>query len=166
MNKSLIAILMSALVAAPAFAQTPTPATAPSTMHLMCKDGTTVEATTTRGECRGHGGIDKKAMAKMSSDTPAKDAPMADKSAKPMPMQIGDKATKAMPMEKPSKAAPSPMEQAAGGGDGKVWMNDSTKVYHCQGDRFYGKTKHGEYVTEAEAKTKGAHASHGKACSK
>jgi hypothetical protein len=40
-------------------------------------------------------------------------------------------------------------------GTGKVWVNTDTKVYHKEGDRWYGKTKHGEYMTEDEAIQKG-----------
>lgn len=52
---------------------------------------------------------------------------------------------------------------APGGGDGKVWVNTKSKAYHCEGTEFYGKTKTGEYMTEADAKAKG---NRGKACGK
>ena len=34
---------------------------------------------------------------------------------------------------------------------GMVWVTRRTKVYHVQGDRWYGKTKHGEWMTEEDA---------------
>ncbi|MDB5852294.1 MAG: hypothetical protein JWR22_335 [Herminiimonas sp.] len=53
---------------------------------------------------------------------------------------------------------------ATGGGAGKVWVNTDSKVYHCPGTRYYGKTKTGEYMAESEAKSKGNRADHNKAC--
>lgn len=55
---------------------------------------------------------------------------------------------------------------APGGGAGKVWVNTTTKTYHCEGSKHYGKTKAGEYMSEADAKTKGNKAVKGKACAK
>jgi competence protein ComEA len=34
---------------------------------------------------------------------------------------------------------------------GLVWVNTESKIFHVEGDRWYGKTKKGEWMTEAEA---------------
>ena len=72
------------------------------------------------------------------------------------------------PMAPPKAASraktAAPMTAAAGGGAGKVWVNTTSKAYHCEGTKYYGKTKAGEYMSEANAKAKGFHADHKKAC--
>lgn len=138
-----------------AFAQAPAGAPAGSTG--LCKDGSYTTNDTKKGACAGHKGV-KDWFGAAVAAVPAKGAasaaaPAADTS-KAAPAATTKTATKA-----PS-AAP-----AAGGGPGQVWVNTGTKVYHCSGTKYYGKTKQGEYMTEAAAKAAGAHADHGKACS-
>jgi len=91
----------------------------------------------------------------------------------PNPMIATEKepspAPDAKPMEvpkSPSRAVSRPAETAAPGGrDGKVWVNTASKTYHCPGSQYYGKTKAGEYMSEADARARGNRAVHNKACS-
>jgi hypothetical protein len=57
-------------------------------------------------------------------------------------------------------------KQAPGAAPNKVWLNASSKVYHCPTDRYYGRTKGGSYMTEAQAKSAGAHGARGETCFK
>jgi hypothetical protein len=59
-----------------------------------------------------------------------------------------------------TKAAMGP--PAPGGGHGLVWVNSETHVYHKEGSRFYGTTKKGKYMTEAEAMKGGNRAASGR----
>jgi DNA uptake protein ComE-like DNA-binding protein len=42
---------------------------------------------------------------------------------------------------------------------GMVWVNTDTGVYHFEGDRWYGKTKEGKFMTESDAQKAGYRAS-------
>ena len=52
----------------------------------------------------------------------------------------------------------------AGNPDVKVWVNTASGVYHCPGTRWYGATKQGEYMTQAEAQKKGYRPAYGRVC--
>ena len=152
---------------APKSAKASTAATAPQAPARQaaagstgeCKDGTYTSAKSKRGACAGHGGVktwfeETKAAPKSGKAPAAATAPEATAKSTAAP------APRATP-----KSTAAPGEAAPGGGTGKVWVNTSSKIYHCSGDRWYGKTKSGEYMSEADATAKGYRPSRNKPCS-
>jgi hypothetical protein len=110
-----------------------------STVTATCKDGTAFTGTKRSGACRGHGGV----------------------------QSWGATSTATSPVATPPPPAAATSQRSAtspGGGAGQVWVNTASKVYHCPSDRWYGKTKHGSYMSEAQAQAQGARPDHGKAC--
>jgi hypothetical protein len=65
--------------------------------------------------------------------------PPLPKTPKALPAAAAGKSVKTVP------ATPPPA------GKNMVWVNKESKVYHKPGDRWYGKTKQGSYMTESEA---------------
>ncbi len=167
-------------------------AQAPAGSTGECKDGTYTSNATKRGACAGHKGVKtwyatqdaskSEKTPKAAKETKAEKAAEATAAKSAAPAAAGGAAgagamgaagatskmsaapsTSAAPM-KASNKSEMPAMAAAGGGPGKVWVNTSSNVYHCMNDEWYGKTKAGSYMSEADAKAKGAHAAHGKAC--
>ncbi len=148
MSKSIvIASLAAALTLATAsFAQAP--AGAPAGTTGLCKDGSYSSGATRKGACAAHKGVKQWFGATVM-------APASGSAAAPAP---------AAPAAKPVKTASTSASGAASGAPGMVWVNKSTKAYHCSSDKWYGKTRNGEYLSEADARSQGFHASHGKTC--
>lgn len=46
----------------------------------------------------------------------------------------------------------------------RVWVNSTSRVYHCPGSPYYGKTTHGAYETEEAARNEGNRPAGGRAC--
>lgn len=144
---------------------------------VLCKDGT-VSARGGRGACSRHGGI-------ASGGVKEKSSPTARDKAKE---RAREKTHAALKRER--RATTSAEAGAAGATAGarlpavrgrpvpetsgsaapivshadQVWVNLNTKVYHCPGDRWYGKTKVGRYLSESEAIAQGYRPDHGKEC--
>lgn len=141
------------------------PAGAPAGTTGKCKDGTYTSGTKKTSACRGHKGIaawyangsaSPKSAAKSSAASPAQRPTETPQHANPA-------ANSAAPARRTIETRTT---AAAGGAPGLVWVNTSTKVYHCYGTRYYGKTKAGKYMSEADARTAGDHPENGKVCSK
>ena len=129
-------LLLSAILVAGLLLPTVAPdAQTANTVTATCKDGTAFSGATRSGACRGHGGVQSWGAAAIST------APTTSARSK---------------STKPPVAAEAP---------GQVWVNTASKVYHCPGTRWYGKTKRGDFMSEAQAKAQGARPDHGKACS-
>jgi hypothetical protein len=137
MHRCLMLVIAAAGLLLPLALQAQAPA-----ILATCKDGSAFSGTTRSGACRGHGGV-------QSWDT----------TASPTPAPTAGPATS--PASRPT-AAPATRGTSSAG---QVWVNTASKVYHCPGDRWYGKTKAGEYMSEAQAKTSGFRPDHNKACS-
>ncbi len=138
-----MAVVAGLLAAQFAMAQAPAGATG------QCKDGTYSTAASKQGACRGHEGVKEWYAAASAAPAPAAAA------STPVPAKAAT-----------TDASTVSTTQAAGGGPGMVWLNTGTDVYHCPGTQYYGKTKAGSYMSEADAKAKGAHADHNKPCTK
>jgi hypothetical protein len=162
MNASLKWTVLGAALcfAAVSFAQAP--ADAPAGTNGVCKDGTYSQSAVKKGACHGHKGVKEwyaSAPAGAAATAPATASappPAAPPPAAPAPAK--------KPMATGSGAVVPAANAAPGGGPGMVWVNTSSNVYHCPGDRWYGKTKHGQYMSEADAKAKNARPDHGKSC--
>ncbi len=153
-----------------AMAQAPTGSTG------QCKDGTYSTAAKKAGACSGHKGVQTwyaESGATPAQTSPAKTSRQTSPSPTAAPTTAATPAAAPAPAQKPSPAQASAPQssspaasraQAPGGGPGMVWVNTTSKVYHCSGTKSYGTTKNGKYLSEAEAKAEGDRPDHGKAC--
>jgi uncharacterized protein DUF3761 len=116
-----------------------------------CKDGTTYSGSHRIGACARHGGVKEWTSSESTATSPGPAVPTPNFPATPRG------ATANPPANLPGTGAAV--------GAGQVWVNTATHVYHCPGDRWYGKTKHGEYMSEGQARTTGNRPDHNKACS-
>ena len=168
LHRSVLALALGLGLCQFGFAQAPAGAPAGSTG--VCKDGSYTSAAKKSGACRGHKGVqqwfaaDASAASAGSGKASKTAATAAPPPAAPAPAPSAAPAATPAHATRSSHAADSNVAAAPGGGPGLVWVNSATNVYHCSGTRYYGKTKEGKYMTEAQAKAAGAHPDHGKAC--
>ena len=146
------------------------PATAGGAMPAgatgKCKDGTYTSAPKKQGACRGHQGVDTWFAAENAAPSAAQKSTVTPPAATPAPPQASTPSSAAAaPQRTSTRSSASSKTPAPGGGPGLVWVNSSTNVYHCYGSQFYGTTKAGRYMSEADAKAAGARPDRNKPCS-
>ena len=98
----------------------------------------------------------KRTRKKANTEAAASPATSPTASASPSKFHLGDlfkpkSSVSASPVAAPTTGGAGTATPAPGGGHGLVWVNTETHVYHKEGSRFYGTTKKGKYVSEADA---------------
>lgn len=140
------------------------PAGAPAGSTALCNDGTYFSGATKSGGCRGHKGI-KTWWGPSSGKSAAAPAPGGPTAGPPASAaSTAPKTSSTSSAHASTASAASSKVAAPGGGPGLVWLNTASNTYHCQGSEWYGKTKAGAYMSEADAKAKGGKPDHGKTC--
>jgi hypothetical protein len=99
-------------------------------------------------------GVPKNTIEKISSmvTVGAAKAPAAAPTSKPTPPPAA--APPATSTAAPAKTTTAPAATTTAQTPpvkGMVWVNLSSKVYHKEGDRYYGNTKNGKFMTEDDA---------------
>ncbi|WP_323030703.1 signal peptide protein [Brachymonas denitrificans] len=108
--------------------------------------------------------VSKLAAKPASASTAVKPAPMKPVTAA-TPAKPAVPATPAKPGVASAKpAVPAKAASGVGLGGTQVWVNTAAKVYHCPGTKYFGKTKKGQYMSEAAARGAGNRADRGAAC--
>lgn len=63
-----------------------------------------------------------------------------------------------------ARAASGSAAQSKAGSADSVWLNTSSGVYHCPGTQYFGSTRRGRFLTEAEAQKAGYRPAYGRTC--
>ena len=152
-KKAETAASASETAASPSPAESPAGAPKPKRGRKKAEAGTAASPAASPAVTPKPKGARKKAAA-ATSPSPSPSRFSLGDLFKPKSSAAASPAAVSAPAKKTSAAAAS-NPPAPGGGHGLVWVNTDSHVYHKEGSRFYGTTKKGKYMTEAEAQKEG-----------
>ena len=152
-------------------AQSPTPGESPAQSPSPAKQRAHKKAQTTSSAQTSASPAASPKAKRVSKKKEAATAASPAASASPAKFNLGDlfKPKTSAAAASPAAANPAPARAASAkaaattapsGGHGLVWVNTESHVYHKEGSRFYGTTKKGKYVSEADAIKEGDKAAH------
>ncbi len=148
----------------------PCGAQAPAGSTGLCKDGAYTTAAKKRGACKDHAGVKAWFGAPIPQAPLPPPSPEASAAAKSPTPAVADSTATSLKTVAPAQAAVAPPSSAIPSkpqspADAiKVWVNVSSKVYHCPGSEWYGKTQSGKYMSQADAIAMGARPAYSKPC--
>ena len=136
--RSLLIIFFSAAIAVTSWAQSAEPSPSASPEASPAKH-------------HRHKKADAAAVAASPTDATAPTDASAVASPSPAKHHRSKKQAAATTAPTSTTTAATNTSAAPGGGNGQVWVNTKTHVYHSPGSRWYGKTKEGKYMSEQQA---------------
>ena len=136
-------------------AQSPSPVKKHRQQKSAEATGSPTETTASPGTAESPTESPKARRPRKKVETEATATPAASPTASPR-FRLGNffkpkSSVRASPSAAPVTGSTGTATPAPGGGRGLVWVNTEIHVYHKEGSRFYGATKKGKYVSEADA---------------
>lgn len=126
----------------------------PCVLHAQSQSSTTTSTSTSKASKRKAARAAKKAAkAEQAAKENAAAAPSAAASSSSQAAASTEASAKASRRSHETAAANT--ASATPPGPGMVWVNTSSKVYHKAGSKWAGKTKHGQWMSEADAQKAG-----------
>ena len=153
--RTLAAVLTAITISAPLHAQV-TPRSAPS-VRAVQSDSVWVNTTSGVYHCRGSRYYGLTSRGRYMRELDARQIGHRPANGETCGSSTGSSPVTQVPAPQAS-AADSAISAAT------VWVNTDSRVYHCRGTRYYGKTKAGRYMSESRARAAGYKPAGGRQC--
>jgi hypothetical protein len=163
----LVSMTTAFALATAGVASAQTPAGAPAGATAQCKDGTWSTEQNRDAACSGHDGVRTwYGPSDSPSRTPAPAMMPPQTFPKPTPQQMPNAQTPTTGTQTGSRPTLPGGVSRKSGGAARVWVDRSARTYVCEGERGYGTSSGGTYMSESEAVSAGNQPANGANCSR